>query len=184
MAGPGRWAAAAASLGLVTGCGEPAADGGNAGAQTAQADVARQLAQVEVRPGLWEVSSGIVSASQPGMPLELAERMKGPRGTARHCITPEQAARPDGNFLAGRRSSQCSYRDFAMRAGRIAGTMACRDPAGAETNARMSGTYAAESFDMRMDMETPGLGAATLSVVVRQSGRRVGDCIREGETKR
>lgn len=184
MAGPGRRAAASVAIGLIAGCGKPAPEAGNAGAQTALSDVARQLARVEVRPGMWEVSSEIVSASQPDMPHALAERMKGPRGTARHCITPEQAARPDANFLAGRRSGQCSYRDFAMQGGRIAGTMACRDPAGAETNARMSGGYTAENFDMRMDVLTPGLGGATLSVVVRQSGRRVGDCVREGETKR
>ena len=184
MAGPGRWAAASAAIGVIAACGETAPEAGNAGAQTAPSDVARQLARVEVRPGLWEVASEIVSASQPGMPHMLAERMKGPRGTGRHCITPEQAARPDANFLAGRRSGQCSYRDFTMLGGRIAGTMACRDPAGAETSARMSGTYRAENFDMRMDLETPGLGGATLNVVVRQSGRRIGDCVREGEMKR
>jgi hypothetical protein len=118
------------------------------------------------------------------MPLELAERMKGPRGATRHCITPAQAARPDAAFLAGRRSGQCSYGDFAMRGGRIAGSMTCRAADGAETRARMRGSYTPEAFDMRMEMETPGFGGGTLAVAVRQSGRRVGECGSEGELKR
>ncbi|HEX8194119.1 MAG TPA: DUF3617 domain-containing protein [Allosphingosinicella sp.] len=167
----------AAGLLALAGCG----GGGNeenGGAATDRNAVAGDLARVEVRPGLWEVGSEVLSASQPGMPVEMAERMKGPRGTVRHCISPAQAARPDAAFLAGRRSGQCSYGDFAMRGGRIAGTMTCRAADGAETRARMSGTYTPEAFDMRMDMETPGFGAATLAVVVRQSGRRTGDCQR------
>lgn len=146
--------------------------------------VAKDLAAVEVRPGLWEVSSELLSASQPGIPLEIAERMKGPRGSVRHCMTPEQAARPDANFVAGRRSGECSYAGFEMREGRIAGRMTCRAADGSETRARMSGSYGPERFDIRMDMETPGFGAATLAVVMRQSGRRLGECRPEGGTKR
>jgi hypothetical protein len=170
-----RPARAAAFLLLLGGCGGGEEDG-NRSVATNRSAVAGDLARIEVRPGLWEVRSDVLSARQPGMPLELAERMKGPRGTVRHCITAAQAARPDAAFLAGRRSGQCSYSDFIMRGGRIAGTMACRAADGAETQARMSGTYTPEGFDMRMDMRTPGFGGATLEVTVRQSGRRTGDC--------
>lgn len=168
--------AAAASL-LVVGCGgaDGAGDGTPGNVVNAQA-VAADLARVEVRPGLWEVSSEILSAAQPGLAAEFTDRMKGPRGSVRHCITPEEAARPDANFLAGRRSGQCSYTDFSIREGRISGAMSCRDPRGVETKARMSGTHGAERFDMRMEMETPGIGGGMLAVVVRQSGRRIGDC--------
>ncbi|HZF94578.1 MAG TPA: DUF3617 domain-containing protein [Allosphingosinicella sp.] len=173
MRRPFAWAAA--FLFALAACGSGDEEtGGNVA--TDRNAVAADLARVEVRPGLWEVSSEVLSARQPGMPVEIAERMKGPRGAARHCITPAQAARPDAAFLAGRRSGQCSYSDFAMRGGRIGGQMACRAFDGAETRARMSGTYTPEAFDMRMDMETPGFGNATLAVVVRQSGRRIGEC--------
>ena len=180
MRRPFAWAAACSLA--VAGCGA-GEEQGNQNVATNRNAVAADLARVEVRPGSWEVRSEVLSASQPGMPVELAERMKGPRAAARHCITPAQAARPDAAFLAGRRSGQCSYSDFAMRGGRIAGTMVCRAADGAETRARMSGTYTPEAFEMRMDMETPGFGNATLAVVVRQSGRRIGDCGSEGELK-
>ena len=180
MRRPRIWAGA--FLFAVAGCGGGEDEAGDNAATDGNA-VAADLARVEVRPGLWEVSSEVLSATQPGMPVELAERMKGPRAAARHCITPAQAARPDAAFLAGRRSGQCSYSDFAMRGGRIAGNMACHAADGAETRARMSGTYTPEAFDMRMDMETAGFGNGTLAVVVRQSGRRVGECGSEGEFK-
>jgi hypothetical protein len=176
------WLWAAASLFAVAACSGGDEEAGE-NVSTDRNAVAADLARVEVRPGLWEVRSEVLSATQPGMPVELAERMKGPRGAARHCITPAQAARPDAAFLAGRRSGRCSYSDFAMRGGRIAGSMVCRAADGAETRARMSGTYTPEAFDTRMDMETPGFGGATLAVVVRQSGRRVGECGSEGELK-
>lgn len=177
---------AAAASALLLGCSgaDENADGNRSNVTDAEA-VAADLARVEIRPGLWELSSEIVSAAQPGLAAEFTDRMRGPRGSVRHCITPEEAARPDANFLAGRRSDQCSYRGFAMRYGRIAGAMTCRDPRGVETQAQMSGTHAPERFEMRMDMQTPGIGGGMLAVVVQQSGRRVGDCTRdEGETKK
>jgi hypothetical protein len=180
MRAPLLWAAALAAAG----CGNDGAGEAANGTVTDPGEVARDLASVVVRPGLWEVASAVVEARQPGLPVELANRIRGPRAAVRHCITPEQAARPDAAFLAGRRSGQCSYRDFAMQDGRIGGAMTCRDPGGAETRARMSGRYGPERFEMRMDMETPGIGAGTLAVVVRQSGRRIGDCpAGEGGTK-
>jgi hypothetical protein len=181
-----RFAWAAAFLFAAAGCGGGGGDdeaGGNAGTADRNA-VAADLARVQVRPGLWEVSSEVLSASQPGIPVELAERMKGPRGAARHCITPEQAARPNAAFLGRQRTGQCNNGDFAMRDGRMAGTMTCRAPDGAETRVRVSGTYAPETFDMRMNVETPGFGGGTLALAVRQSGRRVGECGSEGELKK
>lgn len=165
----------------LAGCGGEAVD--RNALPTARNDVAGALARVEVRPGLWEVTREIVSASQPGLPVEIAERMKGRRSVRRHCITPEQAARPDGNFLAGGVGGRCTHSGFSMEDGRVSGEMLCRDPGGIETRARMSGSYGPERFEIGMEMETPGIGGETMAVVARQSGRRVGECGAEGEQK-
>ena len=167
-----------AAAGLAAGCGgSDEANRADAGSK-----VADQLAAVEVRPGLWDVSSEIVDVRQPGLPHEVAGRMKGRRRAFRHCITPEEAARPDANFLAGRDAASCTQRSFEMRGGRIEGAMTCSDPAGAETRARMSGRYGPESYEMRMEMETPGIGRdVTMTLVTRQAGRRVGDCPEGGD---
>jgi hypothetical protein len=146
-------------------------------------DAVEQLAAVQVRAGLWEVNSDIVSASQQGLPPEMAEQMKGRRRSARHCITAEQAARPNAHFLAARGGEECVYSRFEMRGGRLSGAMTCRDADGAETQARMSGAYDAESYRTRMDIRTPGIGSGRVMIlVVQETGRRVGDCPRE-ETK-
>ena len=77
------------------------------------------MAGVAIEPGLWESTSAVVGVSAPNLPIEVQRRMIGPRPSARNCITPEQAARPDANFLAARAGSRCRYRDFSMRGGRI-----------------------------------------------------------------
>lgn len=149
--------------------------------QVGSNEVAAALARVEVRPGLWEMTSAIVSVSQPDLPLEIAERMKGPRPGMRHCITPAQASRPDSNFLAARRGGRCRDEDFEMSGGRIGGTTICRDDAGAETRLRMTGRYGPERYELRTEIETPGIGPGrTMALVMRQSGRRVGDCAQSG----
>ena len=169
-----------AAAAAVCGCGSAPEDN-----EVSRGEVARELARVEVRPGLWEVSTRIVAVAQEGLPHEVAERMKGRRRGFRHCITPAQAARPDANFLAVRGSGRCRDEAFAMSGGRIAGTMVCRDPGGAETRVRMSGAYGPERYEIRMEMATPGIGAGrTMILETRQQGRRVGECGNEGETKR
>jgi hypothetical protein len=144
-------------------------------------EVAQALAAVEVRPGLWEVTSDVASVSEPGLPLEVAERMKGRRHGVRHCITPEQAARPDASFLASRRAGRCRDEAFEMAGGRISGAMVCREDGGLESRVRMSGRYGPEAYEMRMEMETPGIARGrVMTIATRQAGRRIGDCPAQG----
>jgi hypothetical protein len=144
-------------------------------------EVAQALASMEVRPGLWEVTSDIVSATEPGLPVEVAERMKGRRRAVRHCVTPEQAAQPSSSFIAVRRSGRCRDEAFEMAGGRISGAMVCRDGSGVESRVRTSGRYSPESYEMRMEMETPGiLKGRVMTIVTREAGRRIGDCPAEG----
>jgi uncharacterized protein DUF3617 len=173
-----RAAGLLALIALLAGCGEPEADKIEANA------VAQQLGAVEVRPGLWQVDTSIESASQPGLPVAMADRMKGPRPVVRHCITPEQAARPNASFLARRQAGTCTDRSFEMRGGRIAGAMTCRSPDGAASEVRMAGSYSPERYDLRLEMQTPGIGpGTTITIVSRQTGRRVGECAASEETK-
>jgi len=165
------------ALAVLTGCGE--ADRNNK--QVAGNEVAAALARVEVRPGLWEARTEVVSVSQEALPHEIAERMKGPRPTVRHCITREQAARPGASFLAARRSGRCSDEAFEMRAGRIAATTVCRREGAVETRLRTTGRYSAERYEMRIEIETPGIEPGrTMTLVTHRSGRRIGDCPEAG----
>ena len=157
------WLAAAA----LAGCGGERGASGNMSAD----EVAAQLSAMRVEPGMWELASDVLDVSAPDLPHEVRRRMIGPRSRLRHCITPEQAARPEANFLAGRDDSLCVYRDFTVRDGRIAGTMVCPD-----ATASMRGSYRPESYDMRMEMESPIPSGTTMTLTLRSHGRRIGDC--------
>jgi hypothetical protein len=141
-------------------------------------EVAAELAGVQIRPGEWESNAEVVEVSAPGMPPQYVEQMKGARPAARHCITPEQAQRPDANFLAAQQRSDCTYRDFSMRGGRMRGTMVCSGgEEGGQMEMAMEGQYGPESYDMTMQMAGQGMGEGQqFTMRIRTTGRRLGDC--------
>ena len=161
-----------ATLGLVAAaCGQPR----EARNMTDQ-EVAEQLQAMRIEPGLWELSSEVTDVSARDLPHEVRQRMIGPRSRTRHCITPAQAEQPSANFLAGRAESECSYRNFTVGGGRIEGAMTCPD-----VTARMRGSYGPAGYDMRMEMASPMAGGATMQLVVRSRGRRIGECEEDQE---
>ena len=164
--------AAGALCALAAACGSPAEEG----SETSANEVARQLAQVRIEPGMWERSTEVLSVSAPGMPREYASRLTGRRNSSRHCITPEQAARPNATFLATQRNSECSYRDFRMENGEVSGTMICRGPDTGEMRTRMSGRYGPQGYDMRMHIEAPMQSGETMTTEMQVRGRRAGPC--------
>ena len=138
-------------------------------------EVAEELANMRIEPGLWELTSEVVEVSAPDLPREVRNRMVGPRSRIRNCITPQQAARPSANFLAARSDHGCSYRAFSVRDGRLSGTMSCP-----EVSATMAGRYGPRAYAMSMEMASPMPGGATMTLQVRARGRRIGDCDNEG----
>jgi hypothetical protein len=150
---------------LAAGCGEAPEQN-----MTAE-EIGAQLAGMRIEPGLWELTSEVVDVTAPNLPREVRSRMIGPRSRLRHCITPEQAAHPSGNFLAGRDQHNCAYRGFTVEGGRVRGTMFCPD-----ATASMNGRYAPNAYDMSMEMQSPMPGGATMTLQLRARGRRLGSC--------
>lgn len=172
MRGFAPLAAGAALCALAPGCG-----GEESGRETSADEVAQQLSQLRIEPGLWEQTTRVLGVSAPAMPREVASRMTGRRSSRRYCITPEQAARPNANFLATQQNSDCSYRDFAMQGGRITGTMTCTGgQVPGEIRTRMEGQYGPQSYDMRMRMATDMPDGEEMTTDIRVLGRRVGEC--------
>jgi hypothetical protein len=150
---------------LMAGC------GGEEPRNMSDEEVAAELGGLRIEPGLWEVTSEVLDVSAPNLPVEVRNRMVGPRGSMRHCISPEQAERPSANFLAARESSDCEYRGFRMREGRLTGAMTCPN-----ASATMDGRYGPTSYEMRMEMRSPMPDGATMILRLRSSGRRIGEC--------
>lgn len=146
-------------------------------------EVAEELANLRIEPGLWESTSEVVNVTAPNLPRDVQNRMKAPGTATRHCITPEQAAQPDANFLATRQEG-CTYRDFSMRNGHMQGTMTCAgEGMPGQATATMEGQYGPDRYEMRMRMEMAGPADATMTIETRASGRRVGDCPAGEESK-
>jgi hypothetical protein len=158
------------TLAAIPACGEPESR------NMSRNDVAAALSGLAIQPGEWEVASAVTGVSAPNLPILARNRMIGPRGRARGCITPEQAARPDAGFLAGPGRNNCSFGDFAMTGGRITGIMRCTEPSGGITTARMTGDYARDGYRLDMTIETPAPDGATMRIDTRTIGRRIGDC--------
>lgn len=148
------------------------------GRQMSAAEVADELAEMKIQPGQWEATNEIVSASAPGMPPDMLKQMVGNKTTVQNCITPEQAAKPNANFLAAQENSNCTYQDWSMDGGRMSGTMTCQ---GGEMPGKMvmtmNGRYGSTSYDLAMDMNTSGLpNNMSMNIKARTTGKRVGDC--------
>lgn len=140
-------------------------------------EVAEELSAMKIEPGQWEATNEIVSASGAGLPPEALAQMKGHKTTVSNCITPEQAAQPNANFLAAQQNSDCTYQGFEMRGGKMSGTMSCE---GGEMPGKMvmkmSGTYGPRSYDMTMDMTTGGPAGEAMTIKARTVGKRTGQC--------
>jgi hypothetical protein len=153
-----------------------ACGGPKAGEQSAE-EVAVQMADLKMRPGQWEATSEIMSANAPGMPPETLRAMVGEKQTVSRCITPEQAAKPSANFLAGQGNSDCTYRDFSAGNGAMRGTMSCSVAGiGGETVMKMQGKYSPVAYDMDMDMDVAMAGGIKMTMKARTTGRRTGEC--------
>ena len=140
-------------------------------------EVAAQLAKVKVEPGQWEATTEIVSA-KGDLPQQALKQMTGKRTSTSNCITPEQASRPSANFLAAQQNSDCTYQDFRMQGGKLSGRMTCSGgQMVGDMVTIMNGDYGPQSYDMTMQMETPGLpGGDKILITARTKGKRIGEC--------
>lgn len=160
----------------LAGCGEQKK--GNMSAE----QVADELAGMKINPGQWEATNEILSVSAPGMPKNVVQQMLR-KTIVRNCITPEQAANPDANFLAAQKDSNCTYQDWSMSGGKMSGIMTCGgEGMPGQMKMNMQGRYGATSYAMDMSMETAGMpGGMNMTVKSRTTGRRVGECAPEQE---
>jgi hypothetical protein len=124
--------------------------------------------------GQWEMTTQVTNVSMPNLPAGVTPPMP-PPNTVSYCLTEEQAANPDANFVTGSgRTGGCTSQDYAMRGGRISGSVQCQHQ-GATMRATMTGQYQRESFDMNMDMQTE-MGGQRVAMQTRTTARRTGEC--------
>ena len=135
-----------------------------------------------VRPGLWESKVTIEKFDIPGMPPEMAQRMKTMMAENQEhgfqtCLTPEDVKRPKEDFFAGK-NNECRYDNFTMGGGKIDAVMHCAGHgAGEQMVMNLSGTYAPENYDIHMQMNNKGGEAGeSMTVKAHTVSHRVGEC--------
>ncbi|MPT48463.1 MAG: DUF3617 domain-containing protein [Sphingobium sp.] len=150
-------------------------------------DVASEMKKISLQPGEWESTQEVVDVKFEGgkeaAPPALIEAMKGQKQTSKSCITPEQAANPSADFLTAQKDSNCTYSGFEMAGGKIQGKISCPAPQGQQGKADVTidGTYSETAYAMNMEMQAAGMGGPAagdmkMHMVMKTSGKRIGDC--------
>lgn len=134
-----------------------------------------------VRAGLWQSKVTIDQLDIPGMPADMARRMKTMIAEKQEhgfqtCLTAEDVKRPKEDFFAGK-NNQCRYDHFKMGGGKIDAAMRCGGKSGASVM-QMAGTYSLDSYQMQTSMNVEGGGGEQggISMKMRVEARRVGEC--------
>jgi hypothetical protein len=143
------------------------------GAAAAPASAAPvQSAAVTLNPGEWEtVSETAMTGLPPNMPPEAAARMKAQKIATRHCLSPERAAHPGGDFFSGKPANGC-VNNIHMVGGRVQGDMTCKDPRGATSTFTMDGNYGGDGFEATMKAVMARNGQS-MTMTSHTVGRRV-----------
>lgn len=134
-----------------------------------------------VRPGEWESKVTIENFEIPGMPPEAVKQMRAAVAQNQQqnfssCLTQEDVKQPKGKFFTG--NEQCRYDHFTMGDGKIDASMRCPAGQGMTQVMTMNGTYAPETYDMRMTMTGEGAQgpAGQMKMAMRVQSKRVGEC--------
>jgi hypothetical protein len=137
--------------------------------------------QSMISPGLWRSKVTIEKFDMPGMPPEMAGRMKAMMAENQGhdfqtCLTAEDVKKPKEDFFAGK-NNQCRYEHFTMGGGKIDAEMHCGKEGRASTM-RMAGNYSSDSYQMQMATaaDTDDEGAGGMQMQMRVEARRIGEC--------
>jgi hypothetical protein len=134
-----------------------------------------------VRPGLWQSKVTIDDLDIPGMPADMAKRMKTMMAEKQEhgfqtCLTASDVKRPKEDFFAGK-NKDCRYDHFTMGGGKIDAAMRCGDKNGASVM-QMAGTYSPDTYQMQTALKVEGSGTEQggMSMKMRIEAQRVGEC--------
>jgi hypothetical protein len=136
-----------------------------------------------VNPGKWQSKVTIEQFEVPGMPPQMAQRMKETMAKFQErsfetCLTKEDAKRPKEDFFTGKNSA-CRYDHFTMGDGKIDALMRCGGGEGGAVQVMsMTGTYSPEAYAMRMAMTREGgpKPSAGTTMKMRVESHRIGEC--------
>lgn len=138
--------------------------------------------EIALQPGEWETTVTFSEIDIEGMPEELAammrEQMVNQPQTESDCITPEQAADPQGQLLMPEGAgSDCTFDEQVFEGGRISLRGSCNGAGGDEPGqVSMTGTYTATSIDAEISVEGTDSTMGDIRMAGRFASERTGEC--------
>ena len=173
-----------AALLALAACGGGDADSSGTAANTAgaggEAATSQASAEVRMQPGQWEITQQTVNVTAPGMPAGAADMLKTPPVTVKTCISEEQASKPGADLFTGKQDPNCSHEGFKAGGGKVSGTITCKGGNTGNASMAMEGEFGPTEFNVEMKTTTEAQGAQ-MTMEMRSSGRRIGECPAGGE---
>lgn len=151
-----------------------------AGAAAAPAPANAAAPAIAMNPGEWEMS---VETKIAGLPPEMAKMMSGQKRVMRHCLTPEKAAKQNGELFTGKMQKGCTGEQARLAGGRVHGTMECKDPRGVRSTIAIDGQIGGDSLDVNTVITTDQ-GGRTARIEGHTIGRRIGSTCSEASKDR
>ncbi len=133
----------------------------------------------KLEPGLWKQTITIVDLEMPGIPAVARRALETQKGTSKsfqHCLTPEQAARPDPEFFGNDASHDCSYNSFSRSGDLMTISMTCGAEGGRQARTDMQGSVGQTSFDLAMTTNMLSSPNGKMSLSGKLTGERIGEC--------
>jgi uncharacterized protein YceK len=138
----------------------------------------------QLKPGQWETVIKIVAVELPGaagssaaVSKAITAKMIGKEQKSSQCISPEQAAKPPAELLAGANgAANCKFDNFELQRGTLSSKLTCGKPGEAGAMVMTSnGPYGGDSYALDTDM-TMSSPAGEMKIKAVNSAKRVGDC--------
>jgi hypothetical protein len=132
-----------------------------------------------MKPGLWEIKVSVADFIAPGVPAANLATMKtnAEKGvTTQSCMTKDQVEKPDANFFGGRQEGGCVYNKLARSGNTMSVAMTCKPGGKMVSVVTMDGTFAAESYTMKMTQKVEGTPMGAMEIIGAIEGKRLGDC--------
>jgi hypothetical protein len=122
----------------------------------------------------------VLEVEIPGMPPQLAARMKDSMGrqgaSVTTCMTAADLKKPTPELLAGR-SKDCRFDHYTMSGGTIDAQMTCSSPQGGSMSVATTGTYSSDEYETTSVMTASGGGRMSgMKTKSHTESHRVGEC--------
>lgn len=164
----------------LAGCKQEAAPAG----PKSMAEVAKEAAGLpKPLPGLYRTTVDVISVDAPGMPPQMAERMKEAMSRqsadSKFCLSSADAEKgyeERVKRLAGQ--PDCAFDRYAATGGKLDAQLTCKGEQGTKSVLTMTGTMTPGGSDVTMSMDQSGsqMPGGSMKMTVQVKSERVGDC--------